>query len=89
MKYSSQAMESRIFTISICGQIENLHVILPSHHEQQFSIKIWVGISADNLFGSHARPDRHTELNYKGVSVISGTGVAFCTADIVAQCNDT
>jgi hypothetical protein len=82
-------MESRIFTICICGQIENPHVILPSHYEQQFFINIWAGISADNLFGSHTRPDRHTELNYEGVSIISRTGAAFCTADIVAQCNGT
>jgi hypothetical protein len=44
---------------------ENPQVTLPSHHQQKFSINIWVGICGDNLFGPHELPNRLTGWNYK------------------------
>jgi hypothetical protein len=57
------AMESRIFTISMCAD-ENPHVILPSHHQQRFS-NIWAGICGHNLFRPHVLPNTLTGQNYK------------------------
>jgi hypothetical protein len=39
---------------------ENPHVILPSHHQQHFSINICASICGDNLFGLHVLPNRLT-----------------------------
>jgi hypothetical protein len=44
---------------------ENPHAILPSRHQQWFSIKIWAGICGDILFGPHILPNRHTGQIYK------------------------
>jgi hypothetical protein len=44
---------------------ENPHAILPSHHQQQFSISIWAGICGNNLLGAHILPNRLTGRNYK------------------------
>jgi hypothetical protein len=49
-------MESRILTISICGQMK-IHM--------RFSINISAGICGDNLFGPHILPNRLTGWNYK------------------------
>jgi hypothetical protein len=57
-------MKSRIFTISICGQVENPHVILLSHH-QQWIYWTRAGVCRDNLFGSHVLPYKLTGQNYK------------------------
>jgi hypothetical protein len=44
---------------------ENPHVILPSHHQQWFSINTWAGICGDNLFGPHVLPNRLNGWNYR------------------------
>jgi hypothetical protein len=44
---------------------ENPCVILPSYHQQQFSINIWANICGDNLFRPHGLPNRLTGQNYK------------------------
>jgi hypothetical protein len=44
---------------------ENLHLVLPSHHQQRFSFNIWAGIRGGHLFGPHVFPDRLTGRNYK------------------------
>jgi hypothetical protein len=40
-------------------------VILPSHHQQWFSINIWAGICGNNLFRLHMLPNRLTWQNKK------------------------
>jgi hypothetical protein len=52
--------------------IQNVHnrhvwtdVILPSHHQQRFSINIWAGTCGDNSFGPHILLNSLTWQNYK------------------------
>jgi hypothetical protein len=57
-------MESRILSQHLWPD-KNPHAILPSHHQQQFSINIWANICGDNLFGPLVLPNRLTGQNYK------------------------
>jgi hypothetical protein len=44
---------------------ENPHAILPSHHQQRFSIYILAGICGGNLFRPNTLPNMLTWQNYK------------------------
>jgi hypothetical protein len=44
---------------------ENQHVILPSLHQQWFSVYIWASTYSVNLFRSHILPNRLIRWNYK------------------------
>jgi hypothetical protein len=43
---------------------ENLHPVVQSRHQQQFSIHVWAGIIGDVLVGPHVLPHRLTGNSY-------------------------
>jgi hypothetical protein len=46
----------------------NSNFILPSYHQQRFSMNIWASVCSDNLFGPHTLANRITGQNYKDLS---------------------
>jgi hypothetical protein len=65
MKHSSQEDGVQNFHNQRLWADENSRAILPSHHQEHFSINICASICGDNLFEPQVLPNKLSGWNYK------------------------